>query len=65
MLEAKPAVPVELANLRTEYQRHVLSEADVDREPITQFRKWLDEAIAAQVPEPNAMTLATATRVGA
>ena len=36
----------------------------MDRDPIAQFRRWLNEAIAAAIPEPNAMTLATATREG-
>jgi pyridoxamine 5'-phosphate oxidase len=37
-----------------------LNEADVDPDPIRQFRRWFEHALAAQVPEPNAMTLATA-----
>ena len=47
------------AKLRAEYQRAALDERDVDREPIRQFARWFDEAVAAQLPEPNAMTLAT------
>jgi pyridoxamine 5'-phosphate oxidase len=47
------------ANLRAEYQRAALDERDVLRDPIRQFARWFDEAVAAQLPEPNAMTLAT------
>lgn len=56
---------VDLASLRREYAARSLDVADVDGDPFTQFRRWFDEACAADVPEPNAMTLATATREGA
>jgi pyridoxamine 5'-phosphate oxidase len=52
----------ELSDLRIDYTRGGLSEADADPDPIVQFRRWFDEALAASVAEPNAMTLATATR---
>ena len=48
-----------IANLRKDYSHASLSEADVLADPIAQFSHWFDEAIAAQVPEPNAMSLAT------
>jgi pyridoxamine 5'-phosphate oxidase len=48
-----------LADLRKSYERAELSEEASHASPIQQFEQWLDEAIAAQVPEPNAMTLAT------
>jgi pyridoxamine 5'-phosphate oxidase len=41
-----------------------LLETDLDPNPFEQFRRWLDEASAANIPEPNAMTLATATLGG-
>ena len=47
------------AQLRVEYQRASLDERDVDRDPLRQFGRWFEEAVAARVPEPNAMTLAT------
>ncbi len=50
---------VSLADLRTDYMRAALDERDVDRDPLVQFRRWFDAAVAAKVPEPNAMTLAT------
>ena len=48
-----------IADLRREYQRASLSETDVDPDPLRQFQSWLQEAIAAEIPEPTAMTLAT------
>ena len=53
-----------LAELRQEYARGALNQADVDPDPLQQFQRWLGEAIAAQLPEPNAMMLATADRTG-
>ncbi|NJL00584.1 MAG: pyridoxamine 5'-phosphate oxidase [Spirulinaceae cyanobacterium SM2_1_0] len=53
-----------IADLRQNYARAGLSEAEADTEPLPQFQRWLEAAIAAQVPEPNAMTLATATPEG-
>src|SRR5438046_1464141 len=48
-----------LADQRQEYAQKTLSEADVLPDPLAQFQVWMSEAIAAQVPEPTAMTLAT------
>lgn len=53
-----------IADLRMEYQRHSLDESHVDADPIVQFTRWFDEAITAQVHEPNAMCLATASADG-
>src|SRR3954464_10405402 len=55
---------MELAELRKEYTRAGLSEAEVDPDPVRQFRAWFEQAVAAAVPEPNGMTLATATADG-
>lgn len=52
------------ADLRKEYMLHGLSETDIDADPFIQFRAWFDQAVAAGLEEPNAMTLATATREG-
>ena len=49
----------DLAQLRKSYEKAELSEDASHADPLAQFGQWLDEAIAAQVPEPNAMTLAT------
>lgn len=48
-----------LADQRTDYGRGALDEAAVDPDPIVQFERWYADAMASQVPEPNAMTLAT------
>jgi pyridoxamine 5'-phosphate oxidase len=48
-----------LADLRKSYERAELSEEASDANPLLQFDRWLNEAIGAQVPEPNAMTVAT------
>ena len=53
-----------VARLRKEYTRAGLRESDADPDPIEQFQKWFDEALAADLHEPNAMTLATATPEG-
>ncbi len=42
----------------------VLDEKLIDPNPVIQFQRWLDEAIAAHLPLPEAMTLATATADG-
>jgi len=49
---------------RKEYEHGALDEATVDRDPIGQFSAWYDQAVAAGVPEPEAMTLSTATSDG-
>jgi len=53
-----------IADLRKDYTRETLNEADVDPNPFQQFRRWFDQAVKAELPEPNAMTLATASKDG-
>jgi pyridoxamine 5'-phosphate oxidase len=48
-----------LSELRTDYKRATLDEHAADPDPFRQFVAWFNAAVAAQVPEPNAMTLAT------
>jgi len=48
-----------LSDLRKDYSRAELDEAHADTDPLKQFELWLQQAIDAQLPEPNAMTLAT------
>src|SRR5215207_5713518 len=48
-----------LAELRKNYERAELSEEASHADPLKQFDQWLVEAISAELPEPNAMTLAT------
>lgn len=53
-----------LADLRINYSRASLDEADAASDPIRQFDKWFKEALDAQLPEPNTMTLATVDAEG-
>jgi pyridoxamine 5'-phosphate oxidase len=48
-----------IADLRKSYERAELSEDASHPDPLGQFEQWLNEAIAGELPEPNAMTLAT------
>jgi pyridoxamine 5'-phosphate oxidase len=52
------------SSARTEYSSASLSENDVSNDPFDQARRWLDDAVQAEVPEPTAMALATTTREG-
>src|ERR1700679_2788086 len=51
--------PTKLQGLRKSYERDELEEAAAAGDPLRQFETWMGEAMAAAVPEPNAMTLAT------
>lgn len=53
-----------LADLRRDYAKADLDIGDTDPDPIVQFRRWFTEAEQAEILEPNAMTLATATPEG-
>jgi pyridoxamine 5'-phosphate oxidase len=59
-----PPMDRRITDARTEYERGALDEATIDRDPIAQFAAWYDEAVRAGVPEPEAMTLATASAEG-
>ncbi|MCB6184243.1 pyridoxamine 5'-phosphate oxidase [Leeia sp. TBRC 13508] len=48
-----------LADIRKDYSRQELSPEDCASDPISQFEKWLQEAMSAEVPEPTAMNVAT------
>ena len=52
-------LPHTIAQLRKSYGRAELNEASTPANPLELFAQWLQEAINAQLPEPNAMTLAT------
>ena len=54
----------DIKNIRSEYLAASLSETDTNADPIKQFDKWFNEALKAEVAEPTAMTLATATSDG-
>ncbi|MEI6025559.1 MAG: pyridoxamine 5'-phosphate oxidase [Betaproteobacteria bacterium] len=49
----------DIAQLRKSYERAALDDSASHEDPLKQFEQWLGEAIDAQLPEPNAMTLAT------
>jgi pyridoxamine 5'-phosphate oxidase len=53
-----------VAALRRDYALMSLNEGDVDADPIVQFTRWFEQALAGEIAEPNAMTVATATRDG-
>lgn len=63
MAPRRPLRP-DLAGLRREYMRAGLDEADLAPGPMEQFQLWFEQALAAEVEEPNAMTLATASPEG-
>ncbi|HMM52110.1 MAG TPA: pyridoxamine 5'-phosphate oxidase [Burkholderiaceae bacterium] len=48
-----------IADLRKSYERGELDESHAHPDPLEQFRAWFDQALTAQLPEPNAMTVAT------
>jgi pyridoxamine 5'-phosphate oxidase len=50
---------MDLAALRSEYESHGIDVGDLDPDPVEQARKWIDDAVAADCVEANAMTLAT------
>jgi len=54
----------DLAALRKSYGLAELDESASSADPLQQFTRWLDEAVAAGLPEPNAMTLATVGPAG-
>jgi pyridoxamine 5'-phosphate oxidase len=55
---------ISLSDLRREYSKETLEVSSVGKDPIHQFEKWFDEALRAEVLEPNAMTLSTVTASG-
>jgi len=55
---------VDASSLRKEYTSAGLAKADLDADPIVQFHAWFENAIDADLYEPNAMILATATSDG-
>ena len=53
-----------IAQLRKNYTFGQLSETEVPPNPLALFQVWFDQAIKAECPEPNSMTLATADKAG-
>lgn len=62
MSEDKEQEKVE--KIRRDYSREVLSESSVEESPVDQFMIWFEQALSADLLDPNAMTLATASRQG-
>lgn len=61
---APMAVAPEIHQLRRDYRREPLEESSLNPDPFAQFGIWFDEAVAAGIVEPNAMTLGTADGEG-
>ncbi len=59
-----PDPSLDLHALRQNYVREALSETDILPDPFAQFSTWFQEAVDSQLPEPNAMTLATSNQQG-
>lgn len=57
-------MPGSIADIRKNYSQKTLLEKEAEANPIQQFAKWWDEAIASAIDEVNAMTLATASSDG-
>lgn len=57
-------MPTDPAAMRQDYDRSVLVEAEADADPIVQFQHWFEYALASDLLEPNAMTLATVDAAG-
>jgi pyridoxamine 5'-phosphate oxidase len=53
-----------IRQLRKDYALHQLSESNIDTNPFVQFKLWFDLVLKADIIEPNAMTIATATKTG-
>jgi len=53
-----------VADLRKDYTFQGLSETDAEENPFRQFQSWFTQALSAQLPEPNAMTVATVNDKG-
>lgn len=53
------ADPIKISELRRDYKFKALLETDILSDPIAQFKAWFDEAMQAQLAEPNAMCLST------
>ncbi len=58
-------MPISIGDLRRDYAKARLDESNVSADPIVEFARWFEEAVKAELHEPNAMTLATATTDGA
>ncbi|PHN01905.1 pyridoxamine 5'-phosphate oxidase [Flavilitoribacter nigricans] len=53
-----------LGDFREDYNRDELLESQAEKDPFQQFARWFKTAVQAEIPEPNAMVLATSTTSG-
>lgn len=56
--------PKQLYDLRKSYERDELDETQSSNAPLEQFARWFEQALASEIPEPNAMTVATVSADG-
>jgi pyridoxamine 5'-phosphate oxidase len=64
MTDNDTRTPADIASLRRTYRSVPLEREHLDQDPVRQFHRWLDEAMAAGSPEANAMAIATADPAG-
>ena len=57
--QSRDAMVFDLESIRREYLQGGLHREDLRDDPIAQFKHWMEQSIAAQIPDPSAMTLAT------
>ncbi len=55
---------MDIKDLRNEYKKGGLIREDLSNDPFTQFEKWFQEAVNAELLEPNAMSVATVNKAG-
>jgi pyridoxamine 5'-phosphate oxidase len=53
-----------ISEIRKEYAKHSLDESSVKKNPFEQFKIWLDEALASELPEPTAMHITSVSPEG-
>jgi pyridoxamine 5'-phosphate oxidase len=53
-----------IKHLRQDYSHSILLESHAEKNPIFQFRNWMEDALRAELPEPHAMTISTASETG-
>lgn len=63
-MEPRPSDADRWAALRSEYAAGGLVESDLAADPVTMFGRWLDDAVAAGLTEPNAMVVSTVSGQG-
>ena len=55
---------IDVTELRKNFKSTELLESHIKNDPIEQFQLWMNDALLSKIEEPNAMTLATATKDG-